>query len=247
MNDPEFPLEGEVMLEAVESVDVELLASKLGDAIRTAASQRPEVRAAVLDIDDAKLRARVADNLILPNLDFLGTVQFQGLDDSTGSTYESLGKDNFANYLLGLSFEIPFGNRAARADREKALLDKDRSIIACRRVLQDVVLDVKTALRSVHAAYELIVATRANRLAATENLRALMAEEASNRKLTPEFLNLKFTRQERLARAQLEEVGAVADYHKALADYHRAVGTGLEVKRIEFRDARKRKKGAKGP
>jgi len=247
MNDPDFPLEGEVMLEAVESVEVEALASTLGEAIQTASSQRPEVRAAVLDIDDAKLRARVAENLLLPHLDFLGTVRFQGLDDSAGGTYESLGKDNFGNYLLGLSFEIPIGNRAARADREKALLKKDRSILACRRVLQDVILEVKTALRNVHTTYELIVATRANRLAASENLRALLVEEESSRKLTPEFLNLKFTRQERLARAQAEEVGAVAEYRKALADYYRAVGTGLKVKRIEFRDAKKRKKAPEGP
>jgi len=244
MNDPEYPIQSEVMLEAVESVDVSVLASKLGEAIQTAASQRPEVRAAVLDIDDAKLRARVAQNLVMPSLDFLGTVRFQGLDDGAGGSYESLAKDDFADYVLGLSFEIPFGNRRARADRDKALLDQDRSIIACRRVLQDVILEVKTAMRDVHTNYELIVATRANRIAAAENLRALLAEEQSGRKLTPEFLNLKFTRQDRLARAQSDEVGAVAEYKKALAGYHRAVGTGLEVKRIEFREAKKRKKGS---
>jgi HAE1 family hydrophobic/amphiphilic exporter-1 len=235
MNDPRMPLESEVLLDPADLELPEPLRVRLADALRTAVAERPEVRSALLDIEDARLRERVASNLLLPQLDLSGGVVFHGLDGTAGDSIHSVGSDNFADYLVGLSFAYPLGNRAAVADRERAMLEKDRFMIACRRVVVDVILDVKTALREVQTTYELIEATRANRIAATENLRTLLVEEEENRKLTPEFLNLKFDRQNRLALAQLQEAAALADYRKALADYFRAVGTGLEVNRVEFR------------
>ena len=57
-------------------------------------------------------------------------------------------------------------------------------------------------------------------------------EEDLLRGLTPEFLNLKFTRQETLARARLDEVQAISDYNKSIASLYRAMGTGLQMKNI---------------
>jgi outer membrane protein TolC len=59
-----------------------------------------------------------------------------------------------------------------------------------------------------------------------------MVEEELLRGLTPEFLNLKFTRQETLARARLDEVQAISDFNKSLASLYRAMGTGLTVRNI---------------
>ena len=67
-----------------------------------------------------------------------------------------------------------------------------------------------------------------------ENLRSLEVEEETLAKLTPEFLNLKFQRQERIAAARLDEVAALAAYNVAVASLHRATGTGLEHNAIEL-------------
>ena len=52
--------------------------------------------------------------------------------------------------------------------------------------------------------------------------------------LTPEFLNLKFERQETLARARQEEVLALVNYDSAVAALYRAMGTGLSMNRINI-------------
>ena len=224
MYDPAFPLEGEVLLEPEPFIDAEPMIIRLGPAIRTAVCERPEVREAVLSIDDADVRQKVARNFLMPTLDLSGSVYLAGMDRTFDDSLETTSKDGFADYLVGLAFEFPLGNRTARADRERARLERDRAAIALKRVVTDVILDVKIALREVQTTWELIGATRTSRLAATENLRALLVEEQENRKLTPEFLNLKFERQNRLASAQLQEAAALADYQRALAEYHRALG-----------------------
>jgi hypothetical protein len=58
--------------------------------------------------------------------------------------------------------------------------------------------------------------------------------ERTRASLTPEFLNLKFQRQNGLALAQFEEVAALVDYNIAIAELQRAMGTGLGMNRIEL-------------
>ncbi|MCH1932713.1 hypothetical protein L9G16_21460, partial [Shewanella sp. A25] len=87
-------------------------------------------------------------------------------------------------------------NRAAEAGSRQARLRRSASIIAYQRTVQRVVFDVKDALRDCIANYELIQANRSSRIAAAENLRTLKVEEETLAALTPEFLNLKFQRQD---------------------------------------------------
>ena len=66
-------------------------------------------------------------------------------------------------------------------------------------------------------------------------MRALAVDEESIAQLTPEFLALKFFRQDGLAIAQVAEAVALADYNVAIANLHAAMGTALERNRIELK------------
>jgi hypothetical protein len=59
-------------------------------------------------------------------------------------------------------------------------------------------------------------------------------EEETLAGLTPEFLNLKFQRQERLALARAEELLALSNFDQAVAGLYRAMGTGLTMQSIDF-------------
>jgi outer membrane protein TolC len=132
--------------------------------------------------------------------------------------------DRLARVLVSIDHEYAIGNRAAAARSRQARHQSRAALLEYERVLRDVTLSVKEALREVQTSWELVGATRAFRLAQTENLRALQAEEEQRSQLTPEFLALKFQRQERLAEARLREVEALADYHRAIAAFQRAIG-----------------------
>ncbi|MED6307109.1 MAG: hypothetical protein VX563_03810, partial [Planctomycetota bacterium] len=96
------------------------------------------------------------------------------------------------------------------------------------------VLQVKNALRDVRTSSLLIGQTRALRLAQAENLRALRVTQKTMAQLTPEFLALKFQRQDGLATARVREVQALVEYNTAIARLFQSMGIGLQMNRIEL-------------
>ena len=118
-------------------------------------------------------------------------------------------------------------------------------MLAYRQTIKQVVLDVKSALRDVVTNYELIEATRSFRVAQAENLRALLVEEEMLRGLTPEFLNLKYQRQDTLATARRQELEALADFDTALSRLARALGTSLSEHGIEIEIVLRSRRGVR--
>lgn len=240
INDPQVPVSAEATLQPLdEPLDPSSpLAFNLREAILAAiqanpdGNGRPEIQQAALEIEDASIRQRYADNQRLPLLNLSAETAFYGLDDSPSGAYGETTDGDFIDYILGVAFEWPIGNRGPEADARAARLQRSAAAISFQRTVQNVVLEVKNALRDVMTNWELIRATRSFRVAQAENLRTLLVEEDLLRGLTPEFLNLKFTRQETLANARLQEVQALTDYNKSLAALNRAMGTGLKMRNI---------------
>jgi outer membrane protein TolC len=234
MRTPEHPLAAETVLVPRDPLTDDPPTFRLVEALTTALRNRPEVERARLQIEDAELRERVAASDLRPQLDLGAEVLLAGLDEGAASTFESLAQDDQLTLLLGLTYENPLGSRAASAARQQARLQSRDALLRFDQAVDDVVLEVKGALRDLETSFALIGATRATRLAETENLRTIQLEEESRSRLTPEFLNLKFQRQERLGAAQLREIEARANYNRARAAFARALGTGLRAERLEL-------------
>jgi outer membrane protein TolC len=234
MNDPNLTIGSEVVLSPLDHTIEEPIRYSLRDSIVTALQNRPEIQQAILDIDDASIRQMLADNARLPMLNLTAEMVYTGLDDTVSDSYDALTEGNFIDYLFGMLFETPIGNRGPQAEYRRARLERTASVIAYRGVVQVVVADVKAALRDVITNYELIQATRSFRVAQAENLRVLDVEEDWVASLTPTFLDLKFTQQERFAFARRDEVRALAAYDQAVAALHRAMGTGLKMNQIDL-------------
>jgi outer membrane protein len=227
MNDQAISIPGEAVLLPIDAGPQSPITSSLSDAVRTGIANRPEVREALWRIDDAALRQVLADNARLPSLGLRGQMVFTGLDADADDAYGNLG-DDFIDYAAGVAFELPLGNRAAEAAFRRARLERSGAVLAYRQAVQDVIVGVKSALRDVLTAFELLQATRSARVAQAENLRTLQVTEQTLAALTPEFLNLKFQRQDALAEAQRQEVLAISTYSRAVAQLHHAMGTGLQ-------------------
>ena len=235
MNDPRLPVGG---AETIVTVDVpvdQALRYSTADAFSTAVAQNPQVASALLSIDDSSIGVDVADNGRLPQLDLQASGALYGLAAGFGDSWQQLGDDDYIEWAVGATFRQPIGNRAAEADFRKARLARSRAVILYKSAVQSAVLDVRNALQDAAAAFRLIGQTRAQRLAAAENMRALDIDEENIPQLTPEFLALKFFRQDGLAIAQVAEAVALADYNVAIANLYAAMGTALERNRIELK------------
>jgi len=235
MNDPRLPVGGAETVVTVDSPVDQALRYSTADAFATALAQNPLVASALLSIDDSSIGVDVADNGRLPQLDLQASGALYGLAAGFGDSWQQLGDDDYIEWAVGATFRQPIGNRAAEADFRKARLARSRAVILYKSAVQSAVLDVRNALQDAAAAFRLIAQTRAQRLAAAENMRALDIDEESIPQLTPEFLALKFFRQDGLAIAQLAEASALADYNVAIANLYAAMGTALERNRIELK------------
>ena len=234
LNDPSLPVGDETMIVPTDFMVDQALVFSLRDAISTAVEQSPGITQALLGVDDASIRQVVADNGRLPNLNLNAQMQYNGLEQGYGDSWQELTEAGFVNYLVGLSFSQPIGNRAPEANYRRARLQRSQAVLAYRSAVQNSIFSVKDALRGVDAQYRLIEQTRAYRLAQAENLRALLVDEQTIATLTPEFLSLKFQRQQELASAQVQEIQSLVDYNGSIAQLWNAMGTGLQMNRVEL-------------
>lgn len=234
INDPELPVGSEVLVIASdEPVDAPFQFSLL-ESIQSAVENRPEIDQAILSIDDTAIRKVVADNARLPKLDMRFQNKWTSLENSADSAFEETFSGKFVDWVVGLAFEQPIGNRRAEADYRKRTLERQQAVLSYKNTVQQVMLEVKSSLQSLTTQYQLIEQTRASRIAATEVLRAFLVEKDTKAAYTVERLDLELTHQERLAQAEREEVIALTDYHNALADFYSAIGRTLERNGIIF-------------
>lgn len=234
VNDPELPVGSEVVMVPANMPADEPVQFSLLESIRTSIQNRPEVVQAVLGIDDASIRQVVARNALLPDLNLRLQTRFSQLDDNLGESYGSLFNGNFVDYLVGLQFEYPLGNRRAEADYRRRYLERMQTTLAYRNSVQQVVGEVTQSLRRTVLNYALIEQRAASRLAAAESLRVLLVEKDISEGYTVERLDLELNQEERLSQAERAEIQALVDYNTAIADLFAAMGTALERNNIRF-------------
>lgn len=236
MNDPEFPVGSELLLIPSDHAIDEPIMLSLVEEIRTAVENRPEIDTALLAIDDASIRETVAENGLLPQLDLQAQVSLLGFDQYGDRAYSEIADNEFLDeFVLGLFFEQPIGNRGPEAEFRRRRLERMRTVVAYRRAVQDTVLAVKNAVDDVKTNYRLIEQARASRVAAAEALRTLLVEkELTDRGYTVERLDLELSQQDGLAASERAEVQALIDYNRAIARLAEATGTTLERNRINF-------------
>jgi outer membrane protein len=234
MNDPELTVGSEVLLVPADLPIDEPVRLSLHDSIAAAMERRPEIRRAILSIDDTSIRQRVADNARLPQLNLRLQAQTSDLNDNLADAWEDQWDTRFVDYLVGLRFEQPVGNRAAEAAYRQRGLERAQATIAFENTVRQVIAAVKTALRNVETNYELIAQTRLARVSASENLRSFRVQLELTETMDVQQLNLLLNRLELVAQAERDEIVAAVDYMKALADLNASVGTTLERSRIEL-------------
>ncbi len=231
------------------------------ESAQLAFEHRPELEIARKGIEQAEISLQFRRNQRLPQLDAVGSYGYTGLAGSdnpnrfcftpTGVTtqcppadishhYSSTDDEFFSNngsaqWYGGARFSIPIPNRSARASVSRTELELSRARTALRKVEQDIVLQVRNALRNVTSSAEGIEAAERRRVAAEEQHRAetIRLEHGES---TPFDVLL---RERDLFDAESQKIAALQTYRNSLADLDRAQGTTLRSKNVVIDDARR--------
>jgi outer membrane protein len=208
-----------------------------------AVQRRPEVLQARYDIENRKILAKINRNNLLPGLDLNTSYGLNGLsgrgvpqtDPQTGETVvtpftgdygkslERMWSDNYNSYSAGLSFTVPLGNTAAKAEYVQSQIDLRRGELSYRQLLANVTLEARKAIGDVRSNSKRITATRLARELAQENLAQQKKRYDVGLATTKDILDF----QQRVTAARAAETQALIDYNVSLAALRQAQGTLL--------------------
>jgi len=232
MNDPQFPITGPaVILPATPPVQ-EPLHMDLQDQINTAMENRVELAQQQLRIDSASIAVRVAKNALLPQLNLTARGSLDGIGRDLGDPFTDQRDFSYVSGSIGLEFVVPIGNRAARAQWTRSLLQRQQAIAQYRALIEQISLEVRQSERNVRTSWDEMVATRQARFSAADALLAVQQRRQANEPLTPTFVQLELDRQAALADAARAEVQAMVNYNTALVDLERRKGTLLRYNNV---------------
>jgi outer membrane protein len=205
----------------------------LDEALREAASHRPEIEQVELSLRNQQVVLQSIHNALMPSLDVYASYYLAGLDGALSPTFTNILRGDFPNFSFGVTLDMPLRNRTAQADAERALLEQRR--------LQVKLQDAKnTAVWAVNKAWTGVRQSR-NQLDAVQKLVTLarqvlgMQQEKFTRALCA--VEEVITAQQNLAIAQGHVVRAHVTYAKALIQYEEVTGTLLERHNIKMSEA----------
>jgi len=149
-----------------------------------------------------------------------------------GGTFRSIGnlfRSDAPNYTVGVTFELPFGNRTAKANLAGARIQQQQTDAQTRAQEQIVVADVRNAVQAVETARQRILTARRARESAEIQLEGERKLFEVGRSTT----FLLFQRENALTNSRNAEIRAETDYNKSLSDLQRATSTTFRLNNIE--------------
>jgi len=220
------------------------------DLVNDAIENRVEVETKKINVDSQKILLQGTKNGLLPSLSAFAEFTNHGLAGppnalqpgvvadpffvgGLGTVLTQLFHRNFPDYSAGVSLNIPFRNRAAQADFVTDQLQLRQSELQLQRVLNQVRVDVKTALiglEQARARYQTAVDARV--LAE----KSLVAEQKRFQSGVS-TVALVIQAQRDLSTNQDAEVQATANYTHARIAFDMALGRTLETNHIVMEEA----------
>ncbi len=222
------------------------------ELIGEALANRIEIDQAKLNIQSQEIMLKGDKNGLLPSMQAFADVSNNGLSGVVNPLYNGLSgapnpyfiggesnvvaqllRRNFPNYSAGISVTIPLRNRQAQADTVTDELNLRQSQLRLQGLLNQVKVDVKTAvigLQQARARYQAAVDTR-----------VLAEQSLKNEQLRFQFgastVALVIQAQNDLAADQTAEGQAVANYSHARIALDQALGRTLDVNHVSMDEA----------
>ena len=233
INAPELGNSDEAELIPVEAPSLDFFDVGLQSEIQKAIQNRPEVKAAIQQVKAGSQQVGIAEHEMLPALNLVTQGYLNGLQG--GGDFARAFGDQFStgrpSYSVGIQYELPVGNRLAKArlcrrKHELARLQDEysRALQAVQTEVDIAVRELKTAHQEVYAKYRALSAAEAE--ANTIEQRWLrMADGSGTAALNLESLLRAL---ERITEAERDYVTSQLTYNLASINLKRTNGTLLQ-------------------
>ena len=209
----------------------------LSGSVTLAVKNRPEVDRAMREIRSAGVRLEMSKNEMLPMLNMVLETYTRGLrgNSNVGGAYIDQYETGNISYNVGLQYEMPLWNRAAKANLQKRRLELRQLENQFRATIASLTLEVEIAVRELQTTFNELSAKQKAMIAAgqevvqlSEQWRLIPGDTRSASSLLIDLLDS----QERLTAAEFDYLDSELSYSLAKMTYRQAVGTLLESEGI---------------
>ena len=232
MNLSNNPILSDVSIVPLDSVSFQVRDVSINESIKIALENRPEVFEQGLDIANARIKVKQEKNQLLPKLDFEAGIRYQGLAGNKGNAIDRAFSQDFQGEFFGLTLEVPLGNREARSNYSKAKLEEKQTVFNTRKVEQEIVVEVRKAVRQIRTNAERIKASKKAKELSQERLKAEEKKFKVGRSTSLEIIRA----QADLAVSEGRATNAIVDYQISLGNLDAVLGTILENNNIIIED-----------
>ncbi|MHC1698177.1 MAG: TolC family protein [Geobacteraceae bacterium] len=198
------------------------------EAVATALSQRPDLKAQRVHLQTLDLQTRVAHNRIMPDLTFNASAALTGLERDFGRDMKKLGSAEYPIWEVGLQFSYPLGNRAAKNDFIRSRLSSEQAQVQLKSLEENVRNEVRSAIRGIQANYRQLDVADRGLAYAEERMRAYIKKNEVGLATTKELVDV----QNDLVAAKVNQIQAQADYTIAVGQFWKATGELLDQEGI---------------
>lgn len=197
-----------------------------------ALQRRPEVRQLRTSLLSQDATIVQAQNNLLPRLDLVGSGGLNGTDATMPQANRDLRAGDFYNWSVMLSFEYALERSTARGTLNRAELERNRMLLQVRNLENQVLVEVRDAVRSIKTDEKRIEATRRARILAQEQLDGEISRNEHGLSTTFRVLDV----QKELVQARTNELKALIDYHLDESRFQKVTGVLLDKNGIVLKD-----------
>jgi outer membrane protein TolC len=209
----------------------------LAIALSTALNFRPEVQQASKEITASCERLNIAKRDLLPQLNAVMGSYISGLQGNAdfGSAYGNQFVQGRPTYWGGLTYEMPYNNRASHAQHHQRQLELSRATSKLQVVTANVRADVEVAVREVTTTYREMVSAHQAMQSEQKQIDYLVQRWrllAGDQQTAGIVLNDLLESQDRRAAAEASFATAQIAHRIAWVNLRRATGTLIDCAAI---------------
>ena len=194
-----------------------------------ALEHRPDVLQAQKIVASSEAQTQFAKNQLLPDLSFQGGLGLSGLGNNPRDSWDRMISTDFYNMGGGLVLSYPLGNRTAESRHQRRIRETHQKQASVLRVRQQIILEVKEALRQVRTNFKRIRTNQTSRGLSEKQLNA--EQERLQLGLSTTRMVLEFQRD--LQAAKGKELRAILDYNQSLSRLRFVSASTLDHYNIE--------------
>ena len=242
VSDPNWLQQRNVEMIPEEIPSTDTVVSPIKNVVYTAIENRPEIKAVSQRARLAAIQTNILTNELLPELTFLFSSYVSALEGDTG--IDRAFQQQFSStpgFTVGLEFEVPYRNRAARSRHTRSRIQATRVLHEIRQTTQNVISEAQVAYNRVVSAVETLAAAElavsAARLDLNQNHKrwenfALLEGDLTQGQTPTLVLDQLLDSQERLVNAEFTYSSAIRELKLSQIGLRRSTGTLLTVNNI---------------